>query len=196
MQDQGDDGGTDAVEDGGHRPELAEMDLEGAESRHDNEVRQNERPAPRPRAPESAAQIGGVDADLDGERSRQRLADRDGLAHLLLAQPLALGDELALHLPHQRHRSAEAQEPEAKEVGHQLRDAAGRGGCRYRHVAPLASAAGSLDRDPAASRFAARSALCCSLSSLLLAQLLAMAVLSSAARIPLASLMASSLAQK
>jgi len=62
-----------------------------------------------PGAPESAAQIADIDADLDRQRSGQRLADGDGLAHLLLGQPFALGDDFALHLADQRNGAAEAQ---------------------------------------------------------------------------------------
>src|SRR5262249_44748153 len=77
-----------------------------------------------------AAQIGDVDADLDGERAGQRLADRDRLAHLFLGEPAFVGDELALHLADQRHRPAEAEEAEAEEIEDELRDGAawGQGG--------------------------------------------------------------------
>ena len=84
MQDQRDHRRADAVEDRRHRLQVAEIDVERAERGDDHEVRQDEGPAAGPGAPEAAAQIGDVDADLDRERPRQRLADRDGLAHLLL----------------------------------------------------------------------------------------------------------------
>jgi hypothetical protein len=133
MQDQGYDRRTHAVEHGGHRLQVAEVDVERAQCRDDDEIRENEGPAAGPSTPKTAAQIGGVNADLDRERSRQRLADGDPLAHLLFRQPFAVGDELALHLPDQRHRPAEAEEPKTQEVDNQLADAAARRWYRDRH---------------------------------------------------------------
>ena len=68
-------------------------------------------PAHAPQKPH--AQVGDVDADLDGKRTRQRLADRDGFAHLLLGQPAALGDQFALHLADERDRPAKAEQAQA-----------------------------------------------------------------------------------
>ena len=113
MKDQRDDGGTDAVEDGGHRPKVAEIDVECAESGDDDEVRQDESPTPGPGAPEAAAQVGDIDADLNRKRSRQRLANRDRLAHLLLGEPFAVVDQLTLHLADQGNRAAKAEKSKA-----------------------------------------------------------------------------------
>ena len=71
MQDQRDDGRADAVEDGRYRLEVAEIDVERAECGDDDEVRQDEGPAARPRAPKTRAQIGDVDSNLNGEWPRQ-----------------------------------------------------------------------------------------------------------------------------
>ena len=130
MEDQRDHGGADAVKDCRHRFEVAERDVERAERGDDDEVRQDEGPAARPRAPETRAQVGDVDPDLDRQRTGQRLADRDGLAHLLLGEPAAAADEFALHLCDKRHRASEADRPEAQEVAHDFADAARRGGDR------------------------------------------------------------------
>ena len=102
--------GTDAVEDRGHRLKVAEIDVERAQRGDDDEVRQDEGPSAGPGAPEAAAQVGDIDPDLNRQRPRQRLADRDGLAHLLLGEPFAVVDEFALHLADQRHRTAKTQE--------------------------------------------------------------------------------------
>ena len=125
MQDQCDDGGTDAVEDGGDRLQVAEIDVKRAECGDDEEVRQDERPAAGPGAPEAASQVGDVDPDLDRQWPRQRLADRDRLAHLLFRQPLLVVDELSLHLADQRHRPAEAEAAEPEEIAHQLAHSSG-----------------------------------------------------------------------
>ena len=57
MEDERDDRRADAVEDGGDRLEVAEIDVERAQRGDDNEVRQDEGPAADPGAPETAAQI-------------------------------------------------------------------------------------------------------------------------------------------
>src|SRR5436309_10838636 len=90
VEDQGDDGGTHAVEDRGHPRQPSEVDVERAERRDDDEVRQDERPAAGPRAPEPPANVRDPDANLDGEGAGQRLAHRDALAHFLLREPLLL----------------------------------------------------------------------------------------------------------
>src|SRR6266849_2508635 len=120
MQDQCDDGGTYAIEDGGYRLQVAEIDIENAQCGDDDKVRKDESPATRPGSPKPATEIGNVDANLDRERSWKRLANRDRLTHLLLGEPFPVIDKLALHLAHERNRPAEAEKPEAQEVPHQL----------------------------------------------------------------------------
>src|SRR5205085_10646725 len=124
----------DGVKDTGHRLQVAEVDEERERQSDDDEVWKHEGPPAGPGAPISAAQIGDIDADLDGERSRKRLADRDRLAHLAFGEPLAVIDKFALHLSHQRNRSAEAQKTEPQEVTYQFGDLPL---CRrFRHVVP------------------------------------------------------------
>src|SRR6266446_10807787 len=106
MQDQRDDGGTYAIEDGGYRLQVAEIDIESTQCGDDDKVRKDESPATRPGSPKPATEIGNVDANLDRERPGKRLADSDGLTHLLLREPFFFIDQLALHLADQRHRSA------------------------------------------------------------------------------------------
>jgi hypothetical protein len=125
MQDQRDHRRTDAIEDRSDGLEVTEIDIEGAERGNDDEVRQNECPASRPRAPEAGAQVGDIDTNLNRQRPRQGLTDGDGLAHLLLGHPATLADEIALHLADQRHWAAEPEEPKAQEVGYDFGDAAG-----------------------------------------------------------------------
>src|SRR5262249_27042691 len=60
--------------------------------------------------------------DLDRQRSGQRLADGDRLAHLLARQPLPLEDQLSLHLPTERDRPAEAQRAETKIIADEISD--------------------------------------------------------------------------
>src|SRR5262245_11697219 len=102
MEDERDDRRTDTVEDGGGWPETHEMNVQSRQRRDEDEVGKNERPAACPGAPEATAQIPDVHPDLNRERSGHRLAHRNGLAHPLLGQPAALGDELALHLTDKR----------------------------------------------------------------------------------------------
>src|ERR1700688_1376436 len=108
MQDQRDHGGTYPVKNRGENRQAAEVNVERAERRHDNEVRQNESPSAGPCSPETAAQIRNEDANLNRERTRQRLTYRDAVAHLLFRQPPALLDQFFFHLRAQRHRSAKS----------------------------------------------------------------------------------------
>src|SRR6266576_3670691 len=134
MKDQRDDGGTYAIEDGGYRLQVAEIDIESAQCGDDDKVRKDEGPSTGPGAPESAAKIRNIDADLNCERPGQRLADRDGLAHLLLREPFAVIDQFTFHLSHERNRAAEAEKSQAQEVPHQLADLATWDCCSCRHV--------------------------------------------------------------
>src|ERR1700748_2722476 len=109
MQDQRDHGLSHAIEDASDGLQVAEIDIERTQRGDDDEVWQDESPSSGPCAPEAAAQIGDVDADLDRKRSGKRLADGNSLAHLLLRQPLLSVDEFALHLANQGHRPTEAQ---------------------------------------------------------------------------------------
>src|SRR5215467_166472 len=102
MEDQRDDCRADTVEDTSDRFQIAEIDIESAQSGDDNEIGKDESPAADPGAPKTAAQVRDINSDLNRERSRQRLADGNGFAHLLFGQPAALGNEFALHLADQR----------------------------------------------------------------------------------------------
>src|SRR5713101_2756354 len=116
VQDQGDHGGTHAVEDCRQDRQPAEVNVKRAKCGHYDEVRQDERPSARPRSPKAAAQIGDENSDLDRERSRKRLAYCYSVAHLVAAQPLPLLHELSLHLSAQCYWSAEAKRAEAQVV--------------------------------------------------------------------------------
>src|SRR5882757_11177282 len=122
MQDQRDHRGTYAVKNCGENRQAAEVNVERAERRHDNEVRQNESPSAGPRSPETAAQIGNENADLNRERTRQRLAYRDTVAHLFFRQPLAVLDQFLFHLRAQRHRSAKSDSAKSEVVPDQVPD--------------------------------------------------------------------------
>jgi len=71
---------------------------------------------PPAHAPRSPANIGDPDANLDSQRPRERLTDRDAFAHLLLGQPLPLPDQFPLHLAHESDGTAEADRPKAEVV--------------------------------------------------------------------------------
>jgi hypothetical protein len=109
-------------------------DIKSAKRGHDDEVGQDEAPPAQPRTPKPAAQPGDVDADLNRKRPGQRLADGDGFAHLLLGQPLFVGNELPLHLAHQRDRTTEAEKAETKEIKRKLRHAVVLVLCRLCHM--------------------------------------------------------------
>jgi hypothetical protein len=111
--------------------------VERAQRRHDDEVRENEGPAARPRAPEAAAQIRKPYTDLDGERTRERLADGDAFSHLVLGDPALAADQLALHLAHQGNRTAEAEETQAEVVPDEVFDGNAPRGRLLRHDALL-----------------------------------------------------------
>ena len=109
-----------AVEDRGHPGQPTEMDVQRAERCDYQEIWQDKRPAAGPRAPEAAAQIGDEDADLDRERTGQRLADGHGIAHFLPGQPLAFTYELLFHQPDKGDRTAKAQGSKAEEICNDL----------------------------------------------------------------------------
>ncbi len=115
------------------------LDVKGAERRDDHEIREDKGPTSGPRTPESGTQVRNIDADLDGERSRQGLADRDRFAHLLFGQPFALGHKLALHLTDKRHRSAEPEQAETQKISDDLADSAVRRCCCNGHPSLLRS---------------------------------------------------------
>src|SRR5438105_15268224 len=101
-----------------------EMDVERTQSRDDDEIGKDERPATGPRAPKAGAQVGDIDADLNGERSRERLTYRKGLLHLLLGQPFPFANKLSLHLADKRDETTEPEQPQTEAIGHHLADAA------------------------------------------------------------------------
>jgi hypothetical protein len=120
MENEGDNGRADPIEYPRHGGKVAETDVERTQSGDDEEIGKDEGPPTVPRAPKAGAQVGDVDADLDGKRSRERLAYRNGLPHLLLGQPFSVGDKLLLHLADERDRIAEPEQPQPREIGHHL----------------------------------------------------------------------------
>src|SRR5262249_14095837 len=79
-----------------------------------------------PGSPEPSPQVGDEDPDLDSERARQRLADRDPLPHLLLRQPAPPLDEFPFHLADERHRPAEAERPQPQVIHDEAADSTAR----------------------------------------------------------------------
>src|SRR5262249_21091448 len=95
-------------------------DVESAQSGDDHKVWKDKGPAADPGTPKTAAQVRNMNSNLNGERSRQRLAYGNGFTHLLFGQPAALGDEFTLHLADQRNRTAETQQSEPGKIQNQL----------------------------------------------------------------------------
>src|ERR1700722_1357514 len=121
VKDQGDHGWAHAVEDRGDGFEIAEIDVKRPKRGNHHEIRKDEGPAADPGPPETPAKIADVNADLNRKRPRQRLADRDGFAHLLFREPAAFADQFALHLSDERNRPAKTDRPQTQEVEQQLR---------------------------------------------------------------------------
>src|SRR5262249_4984217 len=82
MEDQGDDCGAYTVEDRGDGLQITEVYVKRAQCSDDDEVWQDECPSTRPGTPKTSTEIRHVNPDLDRERSRKRLTDGDGFAHL------------------------------------------------------------------------------------------------------------------
>src|SRR5262249_16563996 len=120
MEDQRDDCRADTVEDTGDRLQIAEIDIESAQSGNDHEVWKDESPAAYPGTPKTAAQVRNINSDLNRERSGQRLAYGNGFTHLVFGEPATLGNEFTLHLADQRNRTAEAQQSEPEKIQKQL----------------------------------------------------------------------------
>src|SRR5262249_25167928 len=125
MQDQRDHRWAYAVKDRGHRPKVAEKNVQRTQRGDDYEIWQNESPSASPRSPKTAEQIGNVDAHLDGERPGQGLADCDGFTHLLIRQPSTLRHQLPLHLSYKSDWSAKPKQAQAQKVDRKFADTAG-----------------------------------------------------------------------
>jgi hypothetical protein len=52
------------------------------------------------------------------------LTYRNGLPHLLLGEPISVGDKLSLHLANERDGTAEPQQPKAQEIERHLANSA------------------------------------------------------------------------
>src|SRR5713101_10065756 len=116
MKDQGDHGRTDAIENGAHRGETAEMDVQGAQGRHDDEVGQDEGPTAGPCSPEPSPQVRNIDPYLDGERPWQRLAHGNAVAEFIFRQPLSLCDQFFFHLSAKSNGSAKTERSKAEVI--------------------------------------------------------------------------------
>jgi hypothetical protein len=68
---------------------------------------------PPAQAPETAAQIGNEDADLDRQWAGKGLRDCNRVPHLFLGQPAPLTDQFLFHQPAERDRPAKAERTEA-----------------------------------------------------------------------------------
>src|SRR5207247_10103968 len=121
-----------------------ERDGSGCREHDDDERRQNERERRRGRAPKPAADVPEPHRELRRERTGQRLCCREALEVLLLRDPTASLDEVALHRRGERDRSAEAERTESQEVPRQVADAdrvaRGHAASSNTSAAPLAGA--------------------------------------------------------
>src|SRR5437660_10049896 len=100
VQDERDDDGAHAIEDGGHPRETAEVDIERAKRGHYDEVGQDEGPAAGPCTPEAATHISGEDTNLNGKRPRQDwLTAIASLISDLLSQPFSVTSSFSIS-PH------------------------------------------------------------------------------------------------
>src|ERR1700730_7445096 len=115
------------------------MHVESSQGGDNDKVWEDEGPAAGPRPPESAADVRNKDANLDGQRSGKRLTHGDGLSHLVLGEPSALLDQLALHLPAKRYGTAEANRPEPQIVEDKVADTYAGSGSGRVHPPPSGS---------------------------------------------------------
>src|SRR5439155_21060982 len=102
----------------------------------------DDRPAGGPCAPEARTDVLDEEPDLDRERARERLAHGDPLAHLVLGEPLALLDELPLHLTAERDGAAEPERAQAEIVGDELADRHPLRSLALHHVTPPRAGSG------------------------------------------------------
>src|SRR5262249_21771462 len=119
--------GPDAIKNGGHRWEPAEMYIEEAQHRDDDKVRQDEGPPPGPGSPKAAAQIGDEDPHLNSQGPGHGLTHRNGLTHFLPRQPLALPHQFSFQLPTQRHRPTKAERAQPEVIPDEVPDRDARG---------------------------------------------------------------------
>jgi hypothetical protein len=78
--------------------------------------RQHERDRDRGGAARTGLQVAEPHRDLGGQRPGHRLADREALLELPLAEPAAPLDKVAVHVAHERNRPAEPGAPQPQEV--------------------------------------------------------------------------------
>jgi hypothetical protein len=95
------------------------------------QIGKDEGPAASPR-PKAGAQVGDVDAHLNGERPRS--GDIPQWPPHLLLTASAVANKFSLHLADERHGTAEPKQPQAQEIKRHLANSALRNGSRYRHL--------------------------------------------------------------
>jgi hypothetical protein len=122
MKNEGDHRRAHPVEDRLHHGEAAIVDVERAEHGDDDEVGQDEGPAAGPRSPEAPPNVRDPDTYLNGQRARQRLADRDALSHLFLREPFPFADQFPLHLSDKSDGAAKADQSETEVIANELSD--------------------------------------------------------------------------
>src|SRR5256884_84075 len=117
--DDGDDGGTDPVEQPLHPWQPAEADVQLGQHEHHEKRGRHERDPYQRSAEHPAPHPPEVDRELGRERARGELRKGKALLVLLRADPAALLHEVLLHVPGERDRPAEAQGTEPQEIEQQ-----------------------------------------------------------------------------
>jgi len=118
--DDGDDRRTDSVEDRLDPGEPAEAHVEPGDRQHHRKGRTDERHRNCGRAGDASAHPAEIHRELRCERSRRELRKRQPFEVVLLRDPAAILDQVALHVTGERDRAAESERAEAEEVEEQI----------------------------------------------------------------------------
>ena len=124
--DDADDRGGDAVEDGLHPPQAAERHVERRQREHHQKRRQHKRQPDQRGAQDAVGEVADRDGELGCQGAGHDLGERQAELVLLVVDPAAALDQVALHVADKRDRPAEADRTQLQEISGQLPERASR----------------------------------------------------------------------
>ena len=113
LDDNCEDGGFHAEENGFNPRQVAEGGIEHGKSQHDERAGQHEQQARHQSALDAVQAPARIGGELHGFRPRQQHAEIEGREKLLLAEPFALIDDFAVHEGDLARRTAKGEAADA-----------------------------------------------------------------------------------
>src|SRR5439155_18942910 len=115
-----DHAGTDAVEPSGHPWEATVEQVSPRDGHYHEKGWQDERNAGHCGAHDSVMHVPEIHRELRGQRTGHELRQRQSFLVVLVADPVALLDEIAIHVTDERDRTTKADAAELQEVARKL----------------------------------------------------------------------------